>query len=60
VQQQWLSARQELLLLQEMGSVFAGWQAFIMERLIFGAWDTLQQVRSGLGWQCQCCCPVSH
>ena len=45
----WLSGREELLLLQEMGGVFAAWQAYAMERLLDSGWARLEEVRGVLG-----------
>lgn len=42
---QWLSSRQELLLLQEMGQLMARWQQYVMDRLLRGAAPALEQVR---------------
>jgi hypothetical protein len=42
----WLSSRQELLLLQEMGQLMARWQQYVMDRLLRAALPALLQVRS--------------
>ncbi len=41
----WLTGRQELLLLQEIGQLMARWQQYVMDRLLKGAWANLEQVR---------------
>lgn len=43
----WLSGRQELLLLQEMGQMMARWQQYIMDRLLRAALPALLQVGAG-------------
>lgn len=40
----WMSSREEQLLLQEMGQLMARWQQYVMDRLIKGAWNNLEQV----------------
>jgi hypothetical protein len=46
----WLSSRQELLLLQEMGQLMARWQQYVMDRLLRAALPALLQVRAGEAW----------
>eukprot|EP00878_Enallax_costatus_P013659 GHUV01014282.1.p1 GENE.GHUV01014282.1~~GHUV01014282.1.p1 ORF type:complete len:1109 (+),score=523.65 GHUV01014282.1:500-3328(+) len=40
---QWLSSREELLLLQEMGQLLARWQQHLMDRIIRKDWVRLEQ-----------------
>jgi hypothetical protein len=47
----WLSSRQELLLLQEMGQLMARWQQYVMDRLLRAALPALLEV----WWQVICC-----
>jgi hypothetical protein len=47
----WLSGRQELLLLQEMGQLLGRWLQHVMDRLVRSGWSTFEQVRRAAGRQ---------
>lgn len=47
----WLSSREELLLLQEMGQVMARWQQHVMDKIIRRDWVKLEQVSKYLSAQ---------
>jgi hypothetical protein len=43
----WLSGKQELLLLQEMNHFLGCWHSFVMDGLRVKAWGSLEQVGGG-------------
>lgn len=49
----WLSGRQELLLLQEMGQLLGRWLQHVMDRLVRNGWAIFEQARAGV-----CVCGV--